>query len=130
MAVAERRRVLEDLEQANCTFAPSTTGPYQEPNRPVVVSGLDRFFELRGIAQRQQQEQKEREAKLFRPEMRRPPCSGITICEPFVLSKGTRDATPRSRYDGGLSADCYVSSCANDTRRLPGGTLTPRDRSP
>jgi len=88
--LAERRRELEEEKQAECTFAPETHKPYQEPQKPVVVSGLGRFFELRSLAQQQQREQQEREARVFRPEASRQSCAGITIPEPFDLSTGPR----------------------------------------
>lgn len=90
---AEKRRELEEQQRAECTFAPSTGKPYEEPTEPVVVSGLGRFFELKTLAIRKQQEQQEREAKVFRPDVGKFRC-GVTIPEPFVLSKVK---SPKSR---------------------------------
>ncbi|CAJ1344296.1 unnamed protein product [Effrenium voratum] len=64
----ERRRELEEERIADCTFAPRVAEAFQDIQKPVVVSGLDRYFELKNLAQRKQQEQKEREQKIFRPE--------------------------------------------------------------
>merc|ERR1712118_189913 len=50
--LAEQRRMFERQQEEVCTFAPETWKPYGEPQQPVVVSGLGRFFELRGLAQR------------------------------------------------------------------------------
>merc|ERR1712061_614321 len=36
----ERRMELEERERAECTFAPEVWKAYEEPQRPVVVSGL------------------------------------------------------------------------------------------
>lgn len=83
----EKRREKEELENADCTFAPSTTKPYEEPEHPVVVSGLGRFFELREMAQRQQRQKEEREIKAFHPEANTK-YDGVTIPEPFNLSQG------------------------------------------
>lgn len=89
--LVERRFELGEKERASCTFAPSVSRPYDEPHRPVVVSGLDRFFELRGLALRQQLEKQEREESIFNPETSRHRCTGVTIPEPFNLSRGPQD---------------------------------------
>lgn len=93
----ERRQELEEQQFASCTFAPETGKSYEEPQRPVIVSGLGRFFELRSLAQRQRLEKEEREVKLFRPEMFTTRCGGVTIPEPFDLSCGQRDDTSEVR---------------------------------
>eukprot|EP00928_Gymnodinium_smaydae_P037873 TRINITY_DN26238_c0_g1_i2.p1 TRINITY_DN26238_c0_g1~~TRINITY_DN26238_c0_g1_i2.p1 ORF type:complete len:453 (-),score=76.70 TRINITY_DN26238_c0_g1_i2:36-1394(-) len=90
----ERRREREDQEQAECTFAPETRSrAFEEPARPVAVSGLGRFFELRGLAQRQKREQEEREARVFQPQPTGLRCAGVTIPEPFDLSAGPADGS-------------------------------------
>eukprot|EP00416_Gambierdiscus_australes_P035372 CAMPEP_0171118904 /NCGR_PEP_ID=MMETSP0766_2-20121228/95867_1 /TAXON_ID=439317 /ORGANISM="Gambierdiscus australes, Strain CAWD 149" /LENGTH=80 /DNA_ID=CAMNT_0011581523 /DNA_START=15 /DNA_END=254 /DNA_ORIENTATION=- len=63
----ERRREAEAQQLVGCTFTPETHGgrSYEEPQRPVVVSGLARFFELRTLAQKRQQELQQREVKVF-----------------------------------------------------------------
>jgi hypothetical protein len=100
----ERRREIEDREQDECTFAPGTTKPHDELQRPVVVSGLDRFFELKEMARRQEKERLEREERVFRPElagMRGGRGSGggggATIPEPFDLSRGFDERVDASR---------------------------------
>lgn len=128
LAAAERRRAVEEAEQASCTFMPVTSRPYQEPQRPVVVSGLDRFFELRGLAQKNRQEQQEREAKVFRPEGIRQKQPGVTICEPFVLSIGNKDTVPKKRGSKQLPDECSFAPVTNESanrdavRRLLGGS--------
>jgi len=99
----EKRREKEEQEQSTCTFRPSTTKPYEEPEQPVVVSGLGRFFELREMAQRQQREKQEREAKAFHPEVNAR-YDGVTIPEPFNLSQGCTDAR---RHHESLRSDDY-----------------------
>lgn len=86
--LAQRRLELEESERFECTFAPDTRRPYEEPSRPVAVSGLGRFFELKGLAQRKQREQEERQTKAFNPEASGSRCGGVTITEPFNLSGG------------------------------------------
>jgi hypothetical protein len=88
----ERRQQLEEELRKECTFAPQTHHSYDEPTRPVAVSGLGRFFELKSLAQKKQREQHERELRAFHPEVsgqaRGSRCGGVTIVEPFDLSAG------------------------------------------
>lgn len=88
--LAEKRREREEQQIQQCTFNPETTRPYEEPEQAVIVSGLGRFFELRELARKQQEEQLRREAKIFHPESKAR-CDGITIPEPFPLSRGAGD---------------------------------------
>jgi len=92
--ILERRREQEEKQRADCTFAPSVGASYKEPQQPVVVSGLGRFFELKSLALKKQQEQEEREAKVFRPEKEGMRVAGVTIAEPFQLSSGTTRPQP------------------------------------
>lgn len=87
----EKRREIESEEVAQCTFNPGIRRPYEEPDQAVIVSGLGRFFELRDLARRKQEEQQARETKVFHPETKAW-SDGITIPEPFALSRGFRDA--------------------------------------
>lgn len=84
----ERRRELDEANQTDLTFAPQVGDRYKEPEAPIVVSGLGRFYELKGLALKKQQEMQEREAKVFRPELTGARCNGVTIPEPFNLSSG------------------------------------------
>merc|ERR1711972_408600 len=89
---------------ATCTFTPETSRAYEEPQNPVIVSGLDRFFELKGLAQRKQQEQQDREVRAFRPELCTTRCGSTTIPEPFDLSgSGARDGTCQARQGQDLA---------------------------
>ncbi|CAE8639400.1 unnamed protein product, partial [Polarella glacialis] len=94
----ERRREKDDEQRADCTFAPEVRDTYAEPERPVVVSGLGRYFELKGLALRKQQEQQEREAKVFRPEAGKSRSLGVTIPEPFTLSSSGPQAGASQSY--------------------------------
>lgn len=96
-----RRMETEEQVRQNCTFAPATHQPYEEPSRPVVVSGLDRFFELKEMASRRQQELHERHLKVFHPEAANTRCNGVTIPEAFNLSQRREDSQTRwaSRAD-------------------------------
>jgi len=84
--ILEKRREKEEEQRADCTFAPEVRDAYQEPSKPVVVSGLGRYFELKSMALKKQQEQQEREQKVFRPDRGGARCGGVTIPEPFQLS--------------------------------------------
>ncbi|CAJ1374603.1 unnamed protein product [Effrenium voratum] len=88
----ERHAERERAEVAGCTFRPELREVLD--SQPVVVSGLGRFFELRSLAQRQQEEQLQRESKVFHREAKVP--TGITIPEPFALSSGNRSARSMS----------------------------------
>lgn len=60
----------------------------QDIQKPVAVSGLDRFFELKNLALKKQQEQQEREQRVFRPEtISAQGVKGVTVPEPFQLSR-------------------------------------------
>lgn len=84
----ERRRELEEERSADCTFTPFVTEGFQDIQRPVAVSGLDRFFELKTLAFKKQQEQLQREQKVFRPEsLGASGVNGVTVPEPFQLSR-------------------------------------------
>lgn len=87
--LAELRQERDKENQAQCTFAPEPGRIYKEPRRPVPVSGLGRFFELRELAQKQQQDREDRENRAFRSEMAvaDPRFNGVTIPEPFELSR-------------------------------------------
>eukprot|EP00929_Paragymnodinium_shiwhaense_P115453 TRINITY_DN8433_c0_g1_i1.p1 TRINITY_DN8433_c0_g1~~TRINITY_DN8433_c0_g1_i1.p1 ORF type:complete len:610 (-),score=148.97 TRINITY_DN8433_c0_g1_i1:241-2070(-) len=111
--LAFRRREVEDQERAECTFVPSTCRPYEEPQRPVAVSGLGRFFELRGLAQKQQREQKERESRVFHLEAPGTRCGGVTIQEPFELSSARR--VSRERAPTRDEEECTFSPWTNES---------------
>jgi len=94
--MAERRREQEEEECVECTFTPETSRPYKEARHPVVVNGLGRYFELRNLAQRKEQQRRDREARVFRKEVSKSICSGVTIPEPFELSSSVRKDRSRA----------------------------------
>lgn len=91
--LSERRREAEELQMADCTFTPETRKPHEASGRAVVVNGLDRFFELKGLADKQKQEQEDRERRTFRPELLNTHSHRVTIPEPFNLSSGPGNDT-------------------------------------
>lgn len=97
--LAELRHAREEELQEQCTFAPETGRAYEEPRTPVPVSGLGRFFELRELAQKQQQDREERERRAFRLEQAgaAPRFHGVTIPEPFELSHAPARERPAAR---------------------------------
>jgi len=122
--IRERRRVQEEQERSACTFTPKAASrPYEEPQKPVVVSGLGRFFELKDIALRQRQDQQEREARAFGEKERglSMQIGGVTIPEPFKLSGGcgAQDqyrAHQKNEGRGGAAQDeCTFTPLTNET---------------
>merc|ERR1712008_128258 len=111
----ERRQEMEERQQASCTFVPEISGQYEEPQQPVVVSGLGRFFELRSLAQRQRIEQEQREVRVFRPEQCTTRCGGVTIPEPFELSYNHRDEAPEVRRAWEAAGEFGETACAHWT---------------
>mmetsp|Transcript_40746 Transcript_40746/g.93781 ORF Transcript_40746/g.93781 Transcript_40746/m.93781 type:complete len:531 (+) Transcript_40746:89-1681(+) len=94
----ELRQAKEEEESANCTFSPLPAKQYEDPDEIVVVSGLSRFFELREMAARLQQEHQLRETKIYRPNTAAARFDGVTIPEPFSFcgEQRSRDSPPSS----------------------------------
>lgn len=108
----ERRRQLEEEKNADCTFAPRVKEIFQDNQKPIAVSGLDRFFELKSLALRKQQEQLEREQRVFRPESLALH-EGVTVPEPFQLSEA-KDTSKEFRRPP-LDEDCTFTPQTNET---------------
>mmetsp|Transcript_64173 Transcript_64173/g.150449 ORF Transcript_64173/g.150449 Transcript_64173/m.150449 type:complete len:701 (-) Transcript_64173:75-2177(-) len=108
----ERRRQLEEEKNADCTFAPRVKEIFQDSQKPIAVSGLDRFFELKSLALKKQQEQLEREQRVFRPESLASH-EGVTVPEPFQLSEG-KDTSKDFRRPP-LDEDCTFMPQTNET---------------
>ncbi|CAE7207648.1 HMG1 [Symbiodinium natans] len=106
----ERRRELEEEKAANCTFAPRVKEVFQDSQKPIAVSGLDRFFELKSLALKKQQEKLEREQRVFRPESVAVH-EGVTVPEPFQLSEGPSKEFRRPPLD----EDCTFTPQTNET---------------
>ncbi|CAE7615135.1 HMG1 [Symbiodinium pilosum] len=111
----ERRRELDEEKSADCTFVPRVKEIFhQDLHKPVAVSGLDRFFELKSLALKKQQEQLEREQRVFRPEsVSTGTQEGVTIPEPFELSE-CKDRNKEFRRPL-LDEDCTFAPQTNET---------------
>jgi hypothetical protein len=91
MRLDTQRRSKEVQEVAECTFTPDVLSGPALPAGPVIVKGMGRHLELKGLARQQQQEQEERERRAFKlqaeesrsPYTVRSPCSSPLFC--FVL---------------------------------------------
>ena len=61
------RKIRDEKEIEECTFAPQTLPQRRvsQPQKPVPVPGLSRFFEFRNLALQKKKEQEEREQKVF-----------------------------------------------------------------
>lgn len=77
-------------EMQSCTFEPRTNRGILRAAGPVLVRGLGRHLELRNVAEQQEIDRQEREARAFgvRPGAPRRTMLGETMLEPFTLSEG------------------------------------------
>jgi hypothetical protein len=66
MKLDTQRRSKEVEEVKECTFAPDVLSGPALPAGPVIVKGMGRHLELKGLARQQQQEQEERERRAFK----------------------------------------------------------------
>lgn len=89
---ATLRRAREEQMAAECTFAPSVRKAVVRSTDAFVVSGLGRFFELKALASRQHEEERQREQQAFKCNFEEERCGGITIPVPFGLSRDQRPA--------------------------------------
>lgn len=110
-----RRMEVDEQERQQCTFAPDTHRPYEEPSCPVVVSGLDRFFELKEMASRRQRELQDRHLKVFHPEASNTRCNGVTIPEAFNLSKKREDSQARRGRPSPEQSECTFAPRTNES---------------
>lgn len=74
----------------DCTFTPQGVGKKINMEAKVKVKGMDRFMELREIARRQEEEQREREEKAFLLNPSSNPDGSYTIPRPFNLHPSTK----------------------------------------
>eukprot|EP00887_Chlorella_sp_A99_P007842 scaffold20.g7842.t1 len=88
---AEARRAAEAAQLSECTFSPAINRGRSAARAPsaVVVPGLNRFLELKQLAERQRTEQEERAARVFNAS----PAGGalaqghrVTVPRPFRLA--------------------------------------------
>lgn len=90
----------QERQLAECTFAPDTRKPpVAVPDGPVPVAGLDRFLEVKAMAEKRQAELQARAAKVFLLNPRSPAQRGPTVPRPFKLSSGERGARRAQRRD-------------------------------
>lgn len=61
----------------------------------MIVRGLGRFLELRELAKKQQQEQKQREDKVFCLQKAYNETRNYTVPKPFALSESSKDSIRR-----------------------------------
>lgn len=89
---AEAMRAQEANKQlAECTFAPNISKPVVEiPQGPVAVPGLDRYLEVKAMAEKRQAEADARAAKVFLTKPRSPRSRGPTVVKPFKFASGER----------------------------------------
>lgn len=113
------RRQVEADTMKDCTFAPQIAKeatPSTADDKPLIVRGLGRYMELKQMAKRQAEAQKQREQKVFLTE---PPArlQPYTVPEPFLLHdkvcderfERTRQEVERSRM-----AECTFQPKVNE----------------
>ncbi|EQC34530.1 hypothetical protein SDRG_07858 [Saprolegnia diclina VS20] len=103
-SLEDKRHLLEFEELQRCTFQPTINrkpiSASEAAARPVVVRGLSRFLELKQRAKRQEEELREREAKVFGTSYTP---RAYTIPAPFKLSYQDRQRDgKRSRLEAEL----------------------------
>lgn len=90
---AARQREEEEQRQLKvCTFQPDLSKSHEVkmPQGPVEVAGLDRFLEMKALAERQRAELQIRAEKAFLLRPSSPRHRGPTVPRPFNLSSGSR----------------------------------------
>jgi hypothetical protein len=113
------RRKVEADKMKDCTFAPETVKqtPSTAEDKPLIVRGLGRYMELKQMAKRQSEAQKQREQKAFliEPPSRLHP---YTVPEPFVLhDKARRDERferTRKEVEESRNAECTFTPKINE----------------
>jgi hypothetical protein len=112
------RRKVEADKMKDCTFAPETVKqtPSTAEDKPLIVRGLGRYMELKQMAKRQSEAQKQREQKAFliEPPSRLHP---YTVPEPFVLHDKARDERferTRKEVEESRNAECTFTPKINE----------------
>lgn len=85
------RSIKDSEELKDCTFKPKIKNKKPESSHPVIVSGLDRFLELKELKKRYDQEKKEREDKVFGLKNKNNRDNYYTVPEPFNLTAENKD---------------------------------------
>jgi len=116
LRLGEYRKRREEEELRECTFTPKTVTPRQE-NSPVVVRGLDQFFQHRDRARRLSAELREREAKAFNSDIHLHPSHGlITTPQPFHLRPSSKAARVEKLHTEVRSKELQECSFRPDTK--------------
>lgn len=113
------RRRVEAEQLKDCTFAPQTTKEWPsvvDDDKPLVVRGLGRHMELKQMAKRQQEAQRQREQKAFLidPPSRLQP---YTVPEPFAMCSSRKDERferTRSEVEQSRMAECTFTPTTNE----------------
>jgi hypothetical protein len=91
---AQIRKEEEARRLAECTFAPDTSKPRVAATpgpAAAVVKGLDRYMELKALAEQQEKERRERAARVFNENPGDPGERGVTVPRPFRLGPQRRE---------------------------------------
>ncbi|CAG9333463.1 unnamed protein product [Blepharisma stoltei] len=88
----EAHRSIKDSEELkDCTFKPQINTPKPQTAKPIVVSGLDRFLELKELKKRYDEEKKEREEKVFGLKNKNNWDHYYTVPQPFNLTTANKE---------------------------------------
>ena len=74
----------------DCTFQPELQARVAVP-RTAEVKGMDRFLELKHLARKQEQEQRQREEKVFKGNPQFVPPSPHTVPQPFNIQPSRKE---------------------------------------
>ena len=83
--IDESKKNKENEEMKEGTFTPQSTGSRFYQENKINIKGTDRFFELRAIANRRDEENRERENKVFFKNPKGRNDSFVTVPKPFDL---------------------------------------------
>lgn len=116
LRLGEYRKQREAEELRQCTFTPKTVTPRKE-NSPIIVRGLDQFFQHRDRALRLSAERKEREAKVFNSDVHLHPSHGlITTPQPFHMRPSSKTARVEKLQSEVRSKELRECSFQPDTK--------------
>jgi hypothetical protein len=85
------KKVYEYESMKECTFAPQNLGKKVNFDNKIKVKGMERFLELKEIAKRKEEEQKEREDKVFISNPSYNPDVSYTVPKPFNLHPSNKE---------------------------------------
>ena len=111
------KKVHEYESMKECTFAPQNIGKKANLDAKVKVKGIERFLELREIAKRKEEEQKEREEKVFILNPSYNPDIPYTVPKPFNLhpsNKQTKIEKVKQEMDKKEQSECVFHPQTNE----------------